>query len=190
MKITKEQLQQIIKEELELILKEGPFDAMLAVGSPYLYHLTRGARKKKKKPIEEPQAAQPVPKSVSDQIEASRAASQYKREREQMARHKRSVALPQQVFDILKPQGLKVELQNYELVAKVLDPDRPGKKFMMPIRLDPDLSPEENAQAAVDQINATDSSATRLKQGKKSASVNIADPFMESKKRIFKVRKK
>jgi len=186
MKITKQQLQQIIKEELE--------EARLNWGhafNPVFGEYIHAKKQGQKKAPEEDEPITPVAdKSVSDQIEVSRRASQRKREREQLARHKRSVALPQQVFDILKPQGLKVELQNYELVAKVLDPDRPGKKFMMPIRLDPDLSPEENAQAAVDQINATDSSATRLKQGKKSASVNIADPFMESKKRIFKVRKK
>ena len=180
MKITKQQLQQIIKEELEEVMSESPLHWVL--NQKRKQNMQRASS-----PESDEAAETPSPSPSSDD---SQWRSQYLDKQARGEYSRRAAAMPQQVFDILKPQGLKVELQNGELVAKVVNPERPDKKFMMSIRLDPDLSPEENAQTAVDQINATDSNATRLRQGKKNASVNVADPFMESKKRIFKVRKK
>ena len=170
MKITNEQLRQIIKEELEAVMNESPLQWVL--------NQKRKQNMQKIPPAPE-ETSEPSGRDTGD----SEWRSQYLDKQADMEYSRRSAALPQEVYDILKPQGLNVQLQDGELVAKVLDPDRPGKKFMMRIQLDPRSSVEQNAQDAVEQIRQTDPKATNLRQGKKAATIDIADPFMEGKRR-------
>jgi len=190
MKISNEELKQIIKEELEIVLNEAFGLRHLALGpmGGTLY----GAMKGKRKSVEEPE--RPL---YRDRYDAEEEAERYERERlrgEEAAENQRRAMYPKQVADILSQQGIIAIPDGSGIKIKgIMNPDgtsRSGRDAKLYAQVNTDLSLEEAAADVIDQIRGRDPEAMRrssrkmMRQGR--SSINIDDPMMEGKKRRIK----
>lgn len=199
MKISNEELKQIIKEELEAVLKEGRLNPF-HFASPWageMYAAAAGkdsflATREKRGGPEEPE--RPLYK---DRYNTEAEAERYERERlrgEEAAENQRRAMYPKQVADILSQQGIIAIPDGSGIKIKgIMNPDgtsRSGRDAKLYAQVNTDLSLEEAAADVIDQIRGRDpeamgrSSRKMMRQGR--SSINIDDPMMEGKKRRTK----